>query len=140
MFTYTLDLTPDEDTLLITSPDFPELTSFADNEDDAPHRGRNALIAVIWSRMQHREDIPDPTPSDGRTTVFLPTLVAAKVALYRAMRAAKVSQVDLAARLECDPRQVRRLLDVTNSSRQDHIDAALAAVGKRLEVTVADAA
>jgi antitoxin HicB len=55
------------------------------------------------------------------------------------MSEAGLTQAALAERLGCDPRQVRRLLDPLNASRQDHIDNALRVLGKRLVVSVSDA-
>lgn len=67
-------------------------------------------------------------------------MVAAKVAIYQAMRGAGLSQAALAERLGCDPRQVRRLLDLDHRSRLDQLESALAAQGKRLVLEVRDAA
>lgn len=141
MFAYPIDLTPDDnDTLLVTSPDFPELTTFGDDREGALTQAADALRAVIDQYMSRGLDIPAPSPAEGRPTVALSTLVAGKVALYRAMRETGTSQVQLAQRLGCDPRQVRRLLDPLNASRFDQIDEALSVLGKRLDVQVLDAA
>jgi antitoxin HicB len=56
------------------------------------------------------------------------------------MRDARLTQSALAERLGCDPRQVRRLLDLDHNSRLDQLEAALAALGKRLIIEVQDAA
>jgi antitoxin HicB len=56
------------------------------------------------------------------------------------MREAGLTQVALGERLGCDPRQVRRLLDLDHSSRLDQPEAALAALGKRLVLEVQDVA
>jgi len=138
---YPLDLTPDDnDTLLVTSPDFPELTTFGEALEDARTHGADALLAMIETYMERGLAVPSPSDAAGRPTVRLPTLTAAKVALHNTMREQRVTQLDLAARLGCDPRQVRRMLDPRNASRMDQLDAALAALGKRLSVDVRDAA
>jgi len=49
-------------------------------------------------------------------------------------------QAELARRVPCDFRQVSRLLDINHRSRLDQLDAAFAALGKRLVVEVRDAA
>lgn len=140
-FEYPLKIVPDDNgTFLVTCPDFPELVTFGRNRTDAIVRAVGALVAVISARMDDREDIPEPSAPRGCPTVALSTLVAGKVSLYRAMREAGVTQAGLAQRLGCDPRQVRRLLDPVHSSRQEHLDAALKALGKRLVVSVAEAA
>ena len=67
-------------------------------------------------------------------------MAAAKLAIYQAMRQKDVTQVELARRLGCDPKDIRRLLDLMHRSRLDRLEAALAALGKRLIVEVRDAA
>ncbi len=64
-------------------------------------------------------------------------MAAAKLAIYQAMRDKGVTQVALARRLGCDPKDVRRLLDPMHRSRLDRLEAAL---GKRLVIEVRDAA
>jgi hypothetical protein len=66
--------------------------------------------------------------------VTLPPLVAAKLALYEAMREQKVSGADLAARIGMAEAAVRRLLDLDHRSHVDQVEAALRCLGKRLEV------
>ena len=67
-------------------------------------------------------------------------MAAAKLAIYQAMREKGVSQVELARRLGCDPKDIRRLLDIMHRSRLDRLEEALAALGKRLVVEILDAA
>jgi antitoxin HicB len=72
--------------------------------------------------------------------VRLAPLVAAKAEVYRAMRAAGVSKAELARRVGVSPQQAQRLFDIHHASRLDQIDAALAALGRRLVVTTEAAA
>ena len=71
----------DHETLLVTSPDFPELTTFGDDRDEAVARAVDAFEEAIAARIRDREDIPPP--STGEAYVALPTLTAAKVLLYQ---------------------------------------------------------
>ena len=64
----------------------------------------------------------------------------AKFRLYSALRAASVRKIDLARRLKCSPSQVDRLLDITHHSKLDQMEAAFAAIGKRLSIEIQDAA
>ena len=75
----------DNDTLLVTSPDFPELTTFGEDRDDAIARAVGALEEVIAARMYDREDIPLPSP--GEIYARLPAGTSAEVLRYREMRA-----------------------------------------------------
>jgi antitoxin HicB len=62
------------------------------------------------------------------------------VLLYRAMREAGLRKADLVRRLGWHAPQIDRLLDLNHASRLDQIEAALAILGKRLAVDLADAA
>jgi antitoxin HicB len=68
--------------------------------------------------------------------VAVPPLVAAKLAVFQAMLEEGVTQVELAARLRQDDRQVRRLLDVKHRSRLDMLDRALHALGRQMVLDV----
>jgi antitoxin HicB len=78
--------------------------------------------------------------SQGKTRVSLPTLTAVKVILYQGMRDQDVGKAELARRLGWHLPQVDRVLDVNHHSRLDQMDAALGAIGLRLEVTSKEAA
>lgn len=138
MLTYPATLLPDtNDTVLVTFPDFPEAATFGEDEVDALARAVGALEEVIASRMADREEVPRPSAvGEGQGGVRLPALTAAKVLLYQEMRAQGVRKADLARRLHWHMPQVDRLLDLNHASRLDQIEAALAALGKRLDITV----
>ena len=141
MLAYPVELTPDSNgTLMVTFPDFPEAATFGDDEADALLRAVDALETVLAARIDDRDDIPLPSAPERRACVALPALTAAKVLLYRAMREAGVRKADLARRLGWQGPQVDRLLDLGHASRLDQIEQALAALGKRLTVDIADAA
>ena len=52
------------------------------------------------------------------------------------MRQAGITKAELASRLGWSKTQVGRLLDLNHDSRLDQIEAALAVLGKRLDVRV----
>ncbi|MDP7547375.1 MAG: type II toxin-antitoxin system HicB family antitoxin [Alphaproteobacteria bacterium] len=133
MLSYPIKLTPDDnDTVLATSPDFPELTTFGDDNDDALMHAVDALETAIAYRIAHREDVPHP--SRGRNRASLPTQTTMKVLLYQAMREQGLKKADLARRLSWHSPQVDRLFDLSHASRVDQMDAAFAAIGCRLDV------
>ena len=101
-------------------------------------RAVGALEEAVAARISARQDIP--MPSQGETRVWLPTLTAVKVILYQSMRDQDVGKAELARRLGWHLPQVDRVLDVNHHSRLDQMDAALGAIGLRLEVTTSSAA
>ena len=137
MLCYALNLEDDEGTVLVTAPDFPELTTFGDDRDEALMRAVDALEEAVAARIHDRRDIPMPAP--GEVSVQLPTLTAIKVILYQGMRDQNVGKAELARRLGWHLPQVDRVLNVNHHSRLDQMDAALNAIGLRLEVTSAAA-
>ena len=84
MLSYPIRLEQDDDTVLATSPDFPELTTFGNDRDDALAHAVSALEEAIAARIHWNEDIP--APSGGGTRVALPALTAAQVERYRTVR------------------------------------------------------
>lgn len=136
MFSYPINLQDDNGTVLVTSPDFPELTTFGEDRDDALARAVDAIEEAIAARMEAGQDIPQPSAGDIRVT--LPALTASKAILYQEMRDQGVGKAELSRRLGWRLPLVDRVLDVQHRSRLDQIDAALAVIGRHLEVSAAD--
>ncbi len=135
MLSYSIKLELDENgTVLATSPDFPELTTFGDDRDEALARARNALEEAIAARIHARQEIP--APSRGKLRADLPSLTAVKVILYQSMREQGIGKAELARRLGWHLPQVDRVLDIQHNSRLDQMDAALAATSRCLHVDV----
>ena len=123
MLAYPVHLEPDDnDTFLVTSLDFPEITTFGDDREEA-----------IAARMYDGKDIP--VPSQGEDYAVLPTLIEAKAMLYRRMREQGIGKLELARSLGWLLTQVDRVVDINHRSRLDDIDAALRAVGCQLYVS-----
>ena len=133
MLAYRIMLEDDDGSVLVTSPDFPELTTFGEDDEEAIARAADALEEAIAARIHDGKDIPQPTP--GAIFATLPTLTAVKVMLYQGMREQGVGKAELARRLSWHLPQVDRVLDIQHNSRLDQMDAALAAIGRQLHVS-----
>jgi len=137
---YPIKLVPDDNrTVLVTAPDFPEVITFGDNREDALVRAVDAIETALMGRFSEREDIPRPGKT-GKDFAVLPALTAAKLSLYWAMREDRVGKAALARKLGWHLPQIDRLLDLNHASRLDAIEAALAALGRTLEIKVMKAA
>ena len=66
--------------------------------------------------------------------------MVAKAALYLAMAEAGISNVQLAKTLGCDEKEVRRMLDPRHATKLPRIQDALNVFGKRLVMSVEEAA
>ena len=97
MLSYPIVLKDDEGALLVTSPDFPELTTFGEDRQVAIARAVDALEEAIAARMYSRLSIP--TPTTGEVYATLPTLTTVKLMLYPGMRDRGVGKAELARRL-----------------------------------------
>ena len=135
MLAYPITLEEDDGAVLATSPDFPELTTFGDDREEAVARAVQALEETIAARIHDRRDIPPP--SRGAAYAVLPTLTSVKVMLYQGMRDQGITKAELARRLGWHLPQVDRVLDVQHRSWLDQVDAALGAIGQQLHVSAA---
>ena len=141
MFTYPVDLAPDEGGFVVTFPDMPYGVTEGDDEDEALSNAVGALETIIGGLMSDRQDIPAPSrPKRDQKTVTLPALSAAKVALYQTMRIQGVRKAELGRKLGLHMPQIDRLLDLRHASRLDQLETALRALGKSLVIEVRDAA
>jgi len=142
--TYLATLTPDptDDGFVVTFQDVPEAITQGDDLADALAQASDALEEAIAGRIRRGDPIPEPSAETGpgRFVVPVPALTAAKAALYLALREAGITKSELAARLSCDEKEVRRLLDPTHLSKLPRIQAALAVLGKRIAVRLVDEA
>lgn len=62
----------DNDTLLVTSPDFPELTTFGEDREDALAHAVDAFEEAIAARIHDGEEIPPPSTGDAYVDVPVP--------------------------------------------------------------------
>lgn len=138
-FSYPAILTSEEHTggFVVTFPDFPEAITQGENRADALVQATDALDEALAGRIRRGDTIPRPSaPVGGQPMVPVPALSAAKAALYLALREKGIRKSDLAERLQCDEKEVRRLLDPRHASKLSRLQEALAALGQSLAVRV----
>lgn len=140
MFQYPYTIEADGEAYLLEFPDIAIARTVGWTKEEAIAHAGDALTTAIFAIMEDGGDIPRPSVARGRPTIPLSPLDAAKVEIYRAMRAAKISKAELARRLDTHPTQIDRLLDLRHTSKLDQIERALDALGKRIEIKVLDKA
>jgi antitoxin HicB len=142
MLRYPVKLTKDDNgTLLVTAPDLPEVGTFGRDVADALAHAADAIATALQGRITDRRDIPSPSrPRRGQRLVALPAIVAAKLALYRAMMETGTRKADLARKLRVHGPQVDRLLDLDHNSRLDQIEDAARAIGREFHIELRPAA
>jgi len=127
---------------VVTFPDFPWGVTQGETETEATEMAEDAIALVINELIKRGQEIPQQSKVRGRKyrTIHLPAMQAVKVELYRQFRASGLRKVDLARRIGIPKTVIDRLFDLTHRTRLDQIEAAFAALGKRLAVQVEDAA
>jgi antitoxin HicB len=140
MISYRVFLTRDDnDTFLVTSPDFSELTTFGDTPEEALAYALGALEEAIAARMSDREEIPAPSRDKAQDPqITLPMQAALKVLLYQAMRKEGVRKSDLARRMSIHKQEVDRIFDLNHATNLGKIEHAFQVLGKKLNVGVED--
>ncbi len=142
MLRYRVRLSKDtNDTILVDVPAVPEAHTFGDDRAEALLRAVDAIETALMGYIEDRRAIPAPDAGPGRgTAVTLPPLTEAKLALYEAMRTARIGKAEMARRLNCHLPQVDRLLDLGHASRLDQLESAFRVLGKRLTISIEEAA
>ncbi len=127
--------------LVVTFRDVPEAITQGKGEKDALWQAGDCLEEAIAGRIADGREIPKASrAARGERLIPIPAPMAAKAALYLAMRDAGISNVQLARKLGCDEKEVRRMLDPRHPTKLPRIKEALDVFGKRLVVSVEEAA
>jgi antitoxin HicB len=141
MCEYPVAVTQASGAVLVTFRDVPEAATEGENRRAALLRASDALETGLSFYIADRQPLPAPSAArPGEVMVPLSILGTAKVALYEAMRERQIGKAALARLLNVHLPQVERLLDLCHASKMEQVETALAVLGKRLVVSVADAA
>ena len=138
IYAYPCQLTPDEEGGLVAAfPDVPEAITGGRDLAEAMAMAEDALATALAGYVHEKWDIPAPSEAaDGQVLVAPPAVVAAKLALYSAMRAQRITKVALADRLGVSESAVRKLTNPDHHSHMRQVQKALRAVGRSLKVEV----
>lgn len=144
MSVYRIELTPDDNgTFLVTCPDLPELTTFAEDRSMAQAVARPAIEEALAARIASGQnapaqaDIPWEELGPNEAGVVMPLLTSLKVDLYNAMRAKGVTKAELGRRLRQHPPQIDRLLKLDHQSQLEAVAEAFRAMEYDVRIEVA---
>lgn len=122
-------------------PDLPEALTGGADLDDTREQAADCLAEALAGRIGRGDAIPVPSRvKRGQVGVNVPLYLAPKLALYLAMREGRMRNAELARRLGVSETVIRRMLDPKHNTKPERIQAALAALGKRIVVRFEDAA
>ena len=141
-YNYPAVMERDEDGRHVVSfPDFGWGATDGASRDEALAEARDLLRELIAATMREGGALPEPSsPGKRRPLVVPPVQIALKAALYEAWRGAGISQRRLARDLDVAESEVRRMLNPDHVTKAATIERALRRFGKRLTVTVDEAA
>jgi antitoxin HicB len=135
-----LDPEPDGSAINVRFPGVAGALTWGDDQAEALALAQDCLVTALYGYVRDGEAIPKPGAAKGRQLIAVPPLVAAKLALYTAMRERGVSATDLARRLGVTQKVVETILHLKRRAHIAHLERALAQLGVQLEVSVKDAA
>ena len=140
-FAYPAAFEPEDGGYVVSFRDVPGASTEGDDEAEALAEAQDALVVALGHYIERRLPLPEPSPPrPGERPVPVPSLIAAKLALYEAMLAAGLSRSGLARKLGIAETAAARLPALHHRSHIGEVERALAALGKRLEVAVRDVA
>lgn len=128
----------DGDGWLVSFPDIPEALTSGATREEALTMARDALQTAMDFYFEDGRAVPLPSPpARGLNVVELPASVAAKVLLLNEMISQRIKGAELARRMGTSPQEVSRITDLHHATKIDNINAALHALGRRLELRTA---
>ena len=135
---YLVEVRKDGNGYMASFPDIPEALTVGDTYEEALVMARDALITAMDFYFEDRREVPLPRKiAKGKDAIELPASLCAKVLLLNEMVRQKVRPADLARRLHTSAQEVNRMTDLHHTTKVDSLQAALGALGKRLEMALA---
>jgi antitoxin HicB len=131
---------PDGSAVNLRFPDVPGALTWGDDQAEALALAEDCLVTALYGCIRYGEPIPRPGPAKGTPMIAVPPLVAAKLALYTAMREQGIDQAELACRLGVSDKVVSSILHLKRRTHIAQLERALAQLGVQLEVSVREAA
>lgn len=139
MISYRVKLEDDEGTVLVTSPDFPEVITFGETREEALRCAVGAFREIIAGRMHYNEPISKPSRIRVKDDfITLPLQTELKIRMYESLRESGIKKAELARRMKLHRQEIDRLLDFKQSTNLAKMELAFAALGKRINIEIAD--
>lgn len=137
MLAYPADMSKDDDGISVRVPDIPGTNTAGDTEDEAREMAVDAITIMLDGIIRERKEIPAPSPPTvDQVLIALPSIIEAKVMLYRAMREQGVSKAEMNRRMNAPTTTADRLLDLYHGSKMDVLDRAFEALGTHMDISL----
>ena len=144
-YNYPAAIERDEDgRYVVVFPDFGWGATDGATLEEALSEAGDLLRELMVTTMREGKRLPEPSRVDKQDEqqylVVPPVSTALKATLYGAFQEAGMSRRRLARELDVAESEVRRMLNPDHATKAATIDRALRRLGKRLSVTIDDAA
>ena len=141
-YNYPAAIERDEDgRYVVVFPDFGWGATDGATLEEALSEAGDLLRELMVATMREGKRLPERSSVDKQQYLVVPPVsTALKAALYEAFREAGMSQRRLARELDVAESEVRRMLNPDHATKAATIDRALRRLGKRLSVTIDEAA
>lgn len=138
MFDYPVTIHTDGNPgVALTCDDLPEFNSAGDDIEDALCEAVDGIESALSIYVDQRRVIPVASaPTRGQRVVHLPAVNVAKIVLWNEMMSRDMRKADLCRLLGVSQTQGDRLVDFLHASKMEAVEKALAALGKRLSISV----
>jgi len=127
----------DKPGLAVFCRDLPEYNGYGDDEEHAVSEALDVIETALSIYVDQRRAIPSATPPEpGERVIRLPVGTVAKIELWNTMMELDMRKADLRKLLGVAQTTSDRLVDFLHPTKIDALESALAALGKRLVVSV----
>ncbi len=138
MYEYKIEAHKDTEVFWSSCPDIPEAHSAGDTLEQLLVNAVDGITLALTIYVDQGRKIPAATNPQGAQmhTVALPVQTVAKIALWNEMCDQGMRVADLGRKLGVSHPVATRLVDFEHNSKIEQVESALAALGKRLSVSV----
>lgn len=135
---YPIELIEDTGGFVVLFPDIPEAMTQGDTLEEALDMAQDVLLSAMDFYFEDKRPVPMPSKAKkGQHTVSLPPSAWAKVLLLNEVCAQNLRPIDIARLMGTRAQEVNRILDLHYATKIDTVAAALKAVGKELNLSLA---
>ncbi|ATO57163.1 type II toxin-antitoxin system HicB family antitoxin [Bartonella sp. 1-1C] len=140
-YTYQAKFETDPDGgFVVTFPDVPEAITAGENRVEALENATEALGLALRSYLMRNLPLPTPQQHKDLVAVTVDAWNALKLAVIEAFNKADITKTELANRLSKKETEARRILDPNHPTKLQTLEQALTVLGKRVVITIKDAA
>ncbi len=137
-FIYPANIEEDDGFFTVTFRDLPFALTDAESREEALEEAIDCLGEALASCILDNEEIPIPSQVKKGEIIIAPVaLIAAKAALYVAVKERGLNKTTLAQKLHVSEGVGRRLLNPRYQTKIVNIDNALRMMGKRMVISMA---